>query len=47
VVRDGGSSAAVLTEFRPTVPDLFAVGKETLVFTTSLTSSVRPRLLRA
>ena len=27
-----GSGAAVLTEFRPTVPELFAVGKELLVF---------------
>ena len=27
-----GSGAAVLTEFRPTVPDLFAVGDEVLVF---------------
>jgi spore maturation protein CgeB len=27
-----GSGAAVLTEFRPTVPDLFTVGEEVLVF---------------
>ena len=27
-----GCGAAVLTEFRPTVPELFAVGKEVLVF---------------
>ena len=27
-----GSGAAVLTEFRPTVPELFAVGDEVLVF---------------
>ena len=27
-----GSGAAVLTEFRPTVPDLFAVGAEVLAF---------------
>jgi spore maturation protein CgeB len=27
-----GCGAAVLTEFRPTVPELFAVGNEVLVF---------------
>ena len=35
-----GCGAAVLTEFRPTLPELFAIGDEVLASATSMSSSI-------